>query len=558
MPSEVPGTLRRYGYLLVPCAVILAYALPIVGALLPNNFDELDESYEPAKTLAILVGSKPTGSHWGPMPSFLYAPVYAPFLYFWHRHGDFHRTSGDYPYGFRSPFEQEGTLILLARLTGLGMGLLATGYYGIVLTRAAGSRLAAVVALTVCIATGPDLVYKFVATKPDGLMLAFLAVSMGAYVEIVTEGLTVGRGALLAVSAVASISCKEETAPAYIAMFIWLALKGLRINLAPARRRFFGRYATTLAVGIGAYAVIDVVYAPAAWWAHVQFWTGAGTAPAIWAPPSYSLLAYFADVIRGILYNLGPGGCASVIAALFVTIVWRPKGILASWIPTFGYLILLVLIVRYTARYFLTPVNVLAAFPVALAFAHVERTLSLIAPRYLKRIAIMAALLLCIVSLWSGNVAWVRLDQLTPTLEERYSAGQVGKNESIHLANMWRQFPGASRLSNRGFHIDDRPLGELLQRPADLPDVILIDREEETWLRQFKARPARDEFFKASGYSYAEFEGFEVLGYRLTAVIRPQSRRFMRPIWRIWPWYRPAEYRELLVYRRVGLPETER
>jgi hypothetical protein len=86
-----------------------------------------------------------------------------------------------------------------------------------------------------------------------------------------------------------------------------------------------------------------------------------------------------------------------------------------------------------------------------------------------------------------------------------------------------------------------------------LPDVILIDGAEETWLRGFKESPARDEFFKATGYSYAEFDGFESLGYRRAAVIRPPARRFMRPICRIWPWYRPPDaYAVLFVYRRAG------
>ncbi len=496
MTREQPGKLRQYGCLLLPCAAILAYALPIIGALLPNNFDELDESYEPVNTLALLVGSNPSGSHWGPMPSFLYAPVYAPFLYTWHRQGDFHRTSGGYPYGFRRPFEQQGMLILLARLTGLGIGLLATGYYGIALIRASGSRLAAVIALTVCIATGPDIVYKFVSTKPDGLMLAFLAVSMAAYAAIVTEGLTFGRGALLGVSAAASVSCKEGTVPAYVAIFLWIALWALRNYPGGARRRFFGRYAATLAVGIGAYAVIDVVYAPAAWWAHIRYWTGSATAAAIWAPASYPLPAYFADVVRGLLYNLGPGGCASVVAALFVSIVWRPKGILPAWIATFGYLVLWVLTVRYTGRNFMAPVNILVAFPVALAFAQAQRSLSLFAPLYIRRFAIAATVLLCAVSLWAGNMAWVCLDQLPPVLEERYSAGQITKTESIHLANMWTRLPGSSRLSNLGFRVDDRPLGALLHRPADFPDVILIDGAEKTWLRGFKGESGARRIFQ--------------------------------------------------------------
>jgi hypothetical protein len=532
----------------LPALLIIVYTLPIVPASLPNTVEDLDESYEPVKTLALIEHIRPPGSNWGPMPNLIYAPIYSPVLYYWHLTGALERPTDDYPLGFRRPLEQMGLLILLARLTGLAVALLAVFYYGLALSRAVQSPWIAAIAMTLCVATGPDIVYKFAATKPDGLMLAFLALSMGAYVSIVTFGLTFRRGVLLALSAVASISCKEQTAPAFVAMFGWLAVAGLRRESDGTRARFLGRYASTMLVGIAAYALINIVFSPQAWWTHVRFWTGSGTNPAIWAGSGYSLREFFKDAIDGLFFNLGPAGCAATFVALLISFVFRPKGVAAAWAPALGYLVLLMLTVGYMPRYFLAPMNILLAFPVALALSRARQSIA--TPPSLKFVATAAVALLLGGGIWSGNMSRIRFDELTPLMEEQYVRAHVLRDETLHLANLWPRWKGASRLSYLGYRVDDRALGQLLAKPADLPDVILIDREQDVWLRDFRARPERDQFFRRSGYSYAQFAGIEPLGYSLAGVILPQNRRFMDPVRRGWPWYRHSPLREVLVYRR--------
>ena len=217
---------RPRWYLVAPCLLIALYAAPLVLYRVPSNLDTLDESFEPLKTLKFIQTKGKAYHKWGPMPAFVYAPVYAPSMAYWYLTGDLNRPSGDYPYGFARPHEQQGFLIVLARLTGLALGIAATAYLGWVLARLTGSTAAAGLALLFCIATSPEVVFKYVDSKPDGLMLAFLAGAMAIYARIVEDGLTRGRGVALSLLAVFSISCKELTAPAFVLPHLGILASG--------------------------------------------------------------------------------------------------------------------------------------------------------------------------------------------------------------------------------------------------------------------------------------------------------------------------------------------
>src|SRR5262249_59638869 len=101
-------------------------------------------------------------------------------------------------------------------------------------------------------------------------------------------------------------SCKELTAAAYILPYLGIAAAGWRRTSGDpeARRRFLRSLAATLAAVPVAYALVNVVYAPASWWEHVQIWlSGPGKDPAVWAPPGYTLQAYLWDVWAGLCQN---------------------------------------------------------------------------------------------------------------------------------------------------------------------------------------------------------------------------------------------------------------
>lgn len=78
----------RQFHVVIPCALVLLYAFPLVFYQIPGNFDTLTESFEPIKTLKF-VHSKGRAFHkWGPMPNFIDAPLYAPLLGYWYLVGD--------------------------------------------------------------------------------------------------------------------------------------------------------------------------------------------------------------------------------------------------------------------------------------------------------------------------------------------------------------------------------------------------------------------------------------------------------------------------------------
>ena len=362
-----------YGDVAGPCLLIVLVALPLVFYLVPNNFDTLDESYEPLKTLKFVHSRGRAFHKWGPMPAFIYAPVYAPPLVYWYVSGQFGKLSEDYPYGLPQPHHQQGVLIVLARLTSLTIGVIATAYLGRALARATGSRWAAFLAIVFCVATSPEMIFRFVATKPDGLMLAFMAMAMGVYALIVSEGLTLRRGVALSILAVFSISCKELTAPAFVLPYAGIAIVGwVRSRIDTSVRRHFLRcYAAMIAAGLLTYALLNVVYAPTTWQARMHEWlSGPGKDPAVWAPPGYTMSAYLFDVSRALLVNFDAGGLTVLAVAILVSAVAPVRNRLMYWLPAASFLPTVIATAGYMPTRFVIPLNVAAALPVAASLAY--------------------------------------------------------------------------------------------------------------------------------------------------------------------------------------------
>jgi hypothetical protein len=396
-----------------PCVVILLLASTLVTFDVPNNVDRLDESGEPLKTLKFVYTRGRAFAKWPPLPQFLYVPVYAVPIAYWYPAGDFSKPSTDFPYGFTRPFEQQGFLIVLARSVGLAIGIGCVWLYGRALYRFTGSAATVFLALTLCLATSPELVFKFVATKPDGLMLAFLAASMAVYTDILSTGLTRRRGILLSVLAVFSISCKELTAPVYILPYAGLAVAGwVRTSgISWQRRRFLVDSSITVVAGWATYLLLNVVYAPATWLERMRFWlSGPGKDPDVWAPPGYTLSAYLWDAFVGLFFNLGPGGMAIVAVALAISVLAPVKHRLLAWLPTLGFLVIVVLTAGYMPNYFLGPLNVTLALPVAAILASAERRwVEASSPAIRAAVAVSIAVL-CLANAWHANLTWAPLD----------------------------------------------------------------------------------------------------------------------------------------------------
>jgi hypothetical protein len=304
-------------------------------------------------------------------------------------------------------------------------------------------------------------------------------------------------------------------------------------------------------IGAGAYLLINVIYAPASWWQHIRFWmAGPGKDPAVWARPNLSTAGYLGDAANYFLFNLGPGGSAVIIGALILSLFYRSRQMLAAWIPLLGYLAFMVGTAGYMQRYFLLPATVLAGLPVALQIAAVQRS----GGPLLRSVAAPVVLLMIGANLWAANMSWAQARELAPWMIEHYAANHILPGESIHLANPWKEREGTARMSYLGYHVDDRPLGELMKQPENLPDVILVSRDWENWLRDFKNRPARNQYYESTGYNYSSFDGMEALGYRLVDTVHPQIPFFFDPPWIPWPPYRLTPSQDLLVYRRAVAP----
>jgi hypothetical protein len=536
-------SLRNHYHLLIPAVLILIYAAPLFTALLPSLGDDLTESYEPMKTLTFVYTHGKAFHKWGPLPNFLYAPVYAVFLGYWYLTGTFQKPTDSALSAFSDPFLQIGTLIQAGRLAGFAVCWIAVWVFSRSLARTVQSQRAVCLALVLCAATSPDLIFSFVATKPDGLMMAFLALALAVYGRILTEGFGRRLGVLLSLAAVGSLSCKEQTAPAFVAMYGWILFDGIG-----KRGRYWADYATMLMTGIGVYALVNVVYAPSSWWEHIQYWmSGPGKDPGVWSRPGYSWADYLRDTGNALLFNWGPGGTLAVLGSAVLSLRFRSRLFFAAWVPLLGYVGLMLVSAGYVQRYFLLPASVLSVLPVAMAFARAGTERPWSAP--MRSAAVMVGAVALAANLWGANLAWAQVLQGAPWITERYVASHFSKQQVISFAYPWTMPPNSTRLSFLGYRVDERPLGELMKHPPDLPEIVLITREWDDWLKDFKNRPARNAMYLSTGYSYTPYQGMEPLGYRLKEIVHPAMPLFLDG-WG-WPPYRVAPMHDVLVYQKT-------
>jgi hypothetical protein len=536
--------------------MLLIYGHKLVLFAVPNNVDIIDESFEPLKTLKFVHSLGRTFHKWGPMPNLVYAPLYAPFLGYWHLTGDLGRPSTDYPYGLARPFGQQGLLIVVGRCAGVVIGLLCLAVYARALVRLTGSSLAVCLALLFCVATSPAVIIALVSTKPDGLMLAFLAASMAAYASIVADGLTKWRGFWLSACAVFSISCKELTAPAFVVPYVGIALAGWRATSGDrhARRRFLGDFAFTVAAGVITYLVVNVLYAPGVWLERMRWFRGpGGPNAAIWTSPGYSTRDYINEIVKGLIYDLGFGGLAIVLAAAVLTAAFPIKHRVLVWLPPLGFFTIVVLQLGYMPSYMLVPINVLLVLPVSAALAYAGTTwLAGGTPTARVGVAALAAVLLA-PNLWAANYGWATSRWAYEWVAEQYATRNLTRTERIQLSNLWVRQTGASRLSYLGYTIDDRALGDVATSRESLPDVFLTSALALRWLEEFKRNPARTRMMADTGYSYDQFPGYEAIGYHLVEKFTP---RLLWPLDIPWipqwirAWYPSPDRGQLLIYRR--------
>ena len=220
----------------------------LIHFLLPSSKDMLTESYEPTKTLRFLYTHGHQVHKWGPMPGFVFAPIYSILLAWDKLTGHLEHVSSQYPFGFDNPVKSLGNMIFAARVTALLLALSGIYYLTRTLQKVLGDGLAPSLAALLSLSTSFVFLEALCDTKPDGVMIAFLIFALANYAAIVLQGFTRARSIGLGFFYVASFSCKELT----------LARSYSRISVcSPLQSGSYGK------IGLRVYVVLEGWRSPA-------------------------------------------------------------------------------------------------------------------------------------------------------------------------------------------------------------------------------------------------------------------------------------------------------
>ena len=237
-------------------------------------------------------------------------------------------------------------------------------------------------------------------TRPDALMMAFGTLFMAVYLDAVMDGLTLRRGVFLGLCAVSSVSSKELIYAMFVLPVLFLIVRAA-LGKDPAMRPGKPLLRWALITGLvtfGAYALINIVYAPHTWVARMRYWiSGEGLDPSIWG--SYSAATILRNGLLCTLENLGVGGVVLVAVAVVALLVERPRYTLALSMPASASLLLTIAQIRYTEiRYFIRfPLRcprwlLLGLDPLRLALKELEAVRFADCPRHLSYANLLWAL----------------------------------------------------------------------------------------------------------------------------------------------------------------------
>jgi len=542
-------------YVWLPMLVVVALAAPSIPYLLPNYACYLGESYQPLRALRFFQTLGQDFHKYGPMANLLLAPGYALSIAGWWLSGAFANPSGDFPYGLERPLEQLSFLIVQGRVLFLALFVALFAYLLRSLHAAGASRWAVALAFLFCVATNYCAVGFAAFTRPDGPMFALFGASLGVYVRILHDGLTLHRGVWLSILAVCAISSKEIAGPAYVLPYLGLlGVAAGEIRARPERRAELLRaVAWTLGAGVGAYLVLNVIYAPANWWLRMSHWLGgSGADSAVWGGLGSGAMTEsgFARLLaETFVNNLGPGGTGVVLLSLGALAFARPRQALLLVLPVVSVTALGLIPLGYGSDHFTAVAAVALVPPVAFGldalFARARSTA--------LRAALGAALGLALaVNLAFANFAWIRLDGLYHRTVERALEEDPPGDRSINMAEVYPEVPGKSRLTWLGYRVDPKSLQQIMDAPpAERPDRIYLYSGMRGFIEQARSQPARAEMLALEGLDVSRWNGIEPLGYRLRSTLETRT-----PAWFRFDWMPAVElWRRLgpvFVYERVG------
>jgi len=490
----------------LPTAIPFAASLMLLHFLLPADHDALTESYEPIKTLRFFYSHGHLWHKWGPMPGFVFAPIYAVFLLILKLGGQLRHISSVYPFGLDNPVQELGNMIFAARITTLLAALAGIYYLTRVLQRALKSTTGPVLAALLSLSTSIVFLESLVDTNPDGLMLAFLLFALANYASIVLEGLARRRAIGLAFFWVASLSCKELTAITMVLPcfgLIVLVLASLRGD-TPAGKRNLKIVAVSCLCVTGFYVLINVIYAPDAWLERLHYVFGPLKDPSIWASAHQTRADYLLASVTAVVGSIGWGG---VVLLLML------------WLPFVSHFVLAVTTAGYMPPYFMLPEGPALCLPG-----------SYVVCRFVERQNIRGRELTLVMAMVAVCCTWIAFCATTVfRCSHIHSMTDTGFEKDIpsgSTVSMAEIFPGRSdapKLGPNQTTIDQRPLFRIMtDDKATRPGYLMVSSDGVYWLEEIKDRPARAEMLKEQiGADYSTFRGFEQLGYELKDTISP-------------------------------------
>lgn len=549
------GRLRETAWVWIPAVVVVGLAAPSIDFMLPAYHSHLGENYQPIKALRFFASPATDFHKYGPMTNFLLAPGYALSLGTWWLSGSFSNPSGDFPYGFERPLEQISFLLIQGRVLFLLLFLALFTSMLLWLRAATSNRRAIALAFLFCVGTNYCAVGFAANTRPDGPMFAFVGASLGLYVWILFDGLTPARGVWLSILAVCAITAKEVAGPLYVLPYLglgWLASKEARDR--PSQRPALVRaVAASLAAGVGAYLLLNVVYAPAGWLVRMSHWLGgSGADSAVWGgvgSGAMSRLDFGLFLLESFLSTLGPGGVVAVAAALGVLVIMRPPRWLLLLLPALSILGLGLLPLGYGSDYFTSVATVALIPPVAVGLAGLQ---ALCGPAGLRRTVVNVGLALALAAnVAFGTFAWHRLEGLFPRVVERALAEDPPGDASVSIPGPHPHVAGKSRLAWLGYRFDPRSMQQIIEsEPGERPDRIYMSSGQLGFLEDARSQPARAEMLREEGLDLESWDGIESLGYELSRTVVTET-----PPWFFFDWMPAvdvwAKLSPVVVYERI-------
>jgi hypothetical protein len=534
-PAAQGALLSRCKRALTPqnfCIFILfLFSFPGLYWMCPSITDRL-ESYQPLQALKFFATRGQAFHKYGPFPNFVLAPWYGVTLAVWHFMGKLKPPYSTYPFGFANPLVQMNLLIIEGRFVFMALCLWSAYLLVKRMARLSGSWLLITAVSLALIASNYNYNAILSSTRPDALMMAFGTLFMVVYLDATMDGLTLRRGVLLGLCAVSAVSSKELIYAMFVLPILFLIVRAA-LGKDPTLRSGKPLLRWTLITGLvtfGAYALVNIVYAPYTWVARMRYWSsGEGLDPSIWG--SYSAATNLRNGLLCALENLGLGGAVLVVAAMVVFLVRRPRYSLALSMPALSFVLFAIAEIHYTEIRYFMPLSI--ALPPLVLLGLEELRIHL--ENSWKRPALQIALTCCLIAnlVW-GSYTWYFLSSLREVVIRKQMLSSP-KDQTYYIYSTYKLYPGSNVLSNYGYRLEDRAFQEILDSNGPWPDVIYITTGTEGFIRDAvndSAKfPERVDFLERLGFNATGWTGFEQLGYCRVAVIPPWTPSWFPHKW---------------------------